>query len=342
MKKQSFFYKISFFFIFLISTATITYSWNWLLAENWDIISATKWNELVSSLNNKLESTQIIAWSNITITPNGNNLEINSTGGSWNYPYISLDSTVFLSPNTNYNITITGENFSPNSQVNIPNFDGTIHSTSANSPAELIVNITTGNNSQTYDLVVNNWWLLSSVWTGNWANLISVITPVLWTWVSGVYNEWFESNNIWNWTDSAWNDANFLVQTAGTPSSGTGPNSASTWNYYIFPETSNPNNPNKVFAIETSNFRQAQSISFDYHMHWGNIWTLIVETLYNWAWTDVYNLTWQQHTNQTDAWLNSGNIDISNKLVEKIRIRYTSGSGYQWDAWIDNVIITSI
>jgi|TARA_Y100001960_G_C14405779_1_gene695733 hypothetical protein len=78
MKKSFFLYKISFFLIFILSTATITYSWNGLIAENGDLISITKWNELVTTLNNKIEKQQLIAGSNITISQNGENLEISS------------------------------------------------------------------------------------------------------------------------------------------------------------------------------------------------------------------------------------------------------------------------
>ena len=342
MKKSFFLYKISFFLIFILSTATITYSWNGLIAENGDLISITKWNELVTTLNNKIEKQQLIAGSNITISQNGENLEISSINSWWSYPYISTTNPFYLAQNTNYDLVLEGENFNPNSQVNIPSFDGTINTVSVSSPQSLSVNLTTGNSMQSYDLVISNWWLLNSSWSWNGENLITIITPVLWTGPAGIYNETLESNSLGNWSDSVWNDANFTIQTGGTPSSGTGPTGAAWGSYYIFAETSNPNNPNKIFAIETTHFRQAQSLSFDYHMHGGNMGTLTVEILNGSTWTTAYTLQWQQQITQTDPWINTGNINISDKLVEKIRIRYSSGWGYQGDVSIDNISITSI
>lgn len=34
----------------------------------------------------------------------------------------------------------------------------------------------------------------------------------------------------------------------------------------MYTEASNPNFPSMTFAVETSHFRNAQSIAFDYHM----------------------------------------------------------------------------
>jgi hypothetical protein len=77
-------------------------------------------------------------------------------------------------------------------------------------------------------------------------------------------------------------------------------------------------------------------------MHGGNMGTLTVETLNGSTWTTAYTLQWQQQITQTDPWINTGNINISDKLVEKIKIRYSSGWGYQGDVSIDNISITSI
>jgi hypothetical protein len=72
------------------------------------------------------------------------------------------------------------------------------------------------------------------------------------------------------------------------------------------------------------------------------MWTLVIQTYYGWAWTDVYTITGQQQANQGDAWLNTWNIDISSYNVEKIKFFYTSWADYTWDVSLDNVIVTSI
>ena len=329
-----------------LSSIWVLFAWNGLVAENGDILNLTKWNEMVAELNAKISFTDIKAGNNINLSYSGAEITINWVWWGWSgwwVPYITTDTLFSLWTNQSQNISLDWLNFTPTSTLIIPDFDGTINSVTAVSPVRIDANITSGNSTRMYDIVVSNDWILSSIWPGNWANLLN-IGSIIWTWPAWTYTESFESNNLWNWLAVSWLTANVSFQaiSGGTASSNTGPTSASQWLYYIFTEASSPNYPTRTFAIETQNFRSAQSISFDYHMFGADMGTLVVQTFYNNTWTDVYTLAWQQQTTQNAAWINTWNIDLTPYNVEKIRLFYTSGNNYTGDLWVDNIVITSI
>lgn len=177
---------------------------------------------------------------------------------------------------------------------------------------------------------------------------ISTVTfntfQVLWTGSSWTYTEWFETNTLWNWTLVSWLTAvpNFQADSWGTGSSNTWPSAASIGTYYVYAETSDPNNSYATFWMETSNFRKAQSISFDYHMYWDSIGTMAMQTLFEGTRTDRWTLSWTQQSDELDAYISSWTIDLSEYFVEKIRFFYTWGSSFTWDAALDNISIISI
>lgn len=331
-------------FIFFISINN-TNAWFWLIAENWDLLSISKWNELITKLETKLEQANITWTWNIEVNNSWTWVIISLTWSiqSDTIPYITTTTKQIIKPSTTKTITIDWDNFTPNSTLQIPWFDWTINSINVLSPYKLEANITSWTTETDYDIVISNNWVLNTTWSWNW-NLLLHVWTINWTWPSWTYTEDFESNSLWNWTEVSWLTANvsFQVDSWGTPSSNTWPNSWAWWStYYAYTEASNPNYPNKTFAIETDYFHTAQSISFDYHMYWAAMWTLVVQTYYGWTWTDVYTISWQQQANQGDAYLNSWNIDLTPYDVEKIRFFYTSGNDYTWDLAVDNIVITS-
>lgn len=347
MKKIYKFLKIIFLSsIGLFLSLWIVLSWNWLIPQNWDMLSINKWIEMVWILNSKLWTWSIVAWTNINLSYSWTNVTINSSnGGWWIAPYISNSWSIKIKPSTNRVINLEWIYFTASSNVTIPGFDGTINSVIVTSPYEINIDLTTWITEADFDIVVDNSGIQNTIWSWNGVWILSV-WPIIWNWPAWTYTEDFESNNLWNWTEVTWltNEANVSWQTitGWTTSNWTWPTGAAWWSYYIYTEASNPNFPDMTFAIETDNFRDVQNISFDYHMYWADMWILVVQTYYGWTWSDRYTLTWQQQTTQGDPWINTGNIDLDSFNVEKIRIFYTSWSDYTWDASIDNIVINSI
>jgi hypothetical protein len=319
-------------------------AWNWLIAENWDLLNLTKWNELIVELQSKIGLSDLKSGTNINLTYSGSEVTVNSLwwwGSST--PFITTSTLINMSPSQTQNITLDWINFTPSSTLLIPGFDGTVNTTTPISPTQIQANVTSWTNEVTYDLVVSNGWVLNTLWAWN-GNWLYNVWPIIWAGPAGTYTETFETNTLGNWTAVTGLTANvsFAPITWGTPSGSTWPNNASAGSYYIYTEASNPNFPNRTFAVETDNFRNAQNISFDYHMFGVDMWTLIVQTYYWGAWTDTYTIAGQQQTVQADAWLNTWNIDLTSYNVEKIRFFYTSWANYTWDLSIDNIIINSI
>lgn len=330
---------LSTIWVFILSFSAVV-AWNGIIAENGDLLNINKWNEMVNIINQKLSIWDIIAGEWVNFTNSGSQIIVNATAGAL-VPYVNNQNQIVLSPNTTQDISIAWINITPGSQLEIPGFDGTINSSFWLSPNEIIANISAWNSTNQYDIVINNNGAKSDQWPWNWVNLLRIISPVLWNGPAWTYIEWFEANSLWSWQNVAGLDANLTVQQGWTPSTWTWPNQASNGSYYVFAETSNPNYPTKTFWISTNNFRQAQSISFDYHMFGATIWNLEVQILHNWVWSNVYIIKWQQQAAQTDAWLNTGVIDLSGELVEEIRLLYTSGTNYTGDMAIDNISIIS-
>ncbi len=330
---------LSTIWVFIFSFSAVV-AWNGIIAENGDLLNINKWNEMVNIINQKLSIWDVVAGEWVNFTNSGSQIIINASAGSL-FPYVNDQNQIIMAPNTSRDISISAANITPASQIEIPWFDGTINSSFWLNPNEIIANISAGSSANQYDIIINNNGSKSDAWPSNWQNLLQVVAPVFWNGPSGIYTETFESNSLWNWQNVTGLDANFTVQQGGTPSNGTWPNQAANGTYYIFAETSSPNFPTKTFWISTDNFRQAQSISFDYHMFGPTMWNLELQTLYQGTWKTIFTIQWQQQANQTDPWLNSGNIDLSGELVEEIRLFYTSGTNFTGDVAIDNISITS-
>jgi len=243
-------------------------------------------------------------------------------------------------PNTTATLSITGINFNPSSVVTIPGFTGTINSITIVSPTEIQIQVTSNAIIGDYDIVVSNGSAVNTLWAGNGVDFFSV-SQTSGNGPAGTYTEGFESG-LGNWIQSTAPDdsRDWTRQQNGTGSNGTGPNGAATGNFYMYTEVSSPAAAGDTFALETENFAQAQSISFDYHMFGAGMGTLEVQYFDGTVWQTLQTLTGQQQNNQGDAYLNS-NIDLTGLSVAKLRFFLTYGSTFAGDAAIDNVVIIS-
>ncbi len=155
------------------------------------------------------------------------------------------------------------------------------------------------------------------------------------------YSEGFESG-LGGWVQSSADDINWTRDANGTPSSSTGPSSASEGSYYLYVESSSPNYPSKVAIVESPCFdlsgESSATFDFDYHMYGSNMGTLALEASTDGTWNQIWSLS----GNQGNSWA-SASVDLSSYLGETVKLRFkgTTGSSYRGDMTIDKLSLTT-
>ena len=105
----------------------IIYSWNWLIASNWDSLTYIKWNELYNIANTNSGKLVNISssWSNVWIgTSNpGSKLEvsgtIHSTTGGIKFPDNTVQTTAWLTSGSFETQILTSSTTSKNSPITL-------------------------------------------------------------------------------------------------------------------------------------------------------------------------------------------------------------------------------
>ncbi|WP_456460388.1 M4 family metallopeptidase [Reichenbachiella sp.] len=156
------------------------------------------------------------------------------------------------------------------------------------------------------------------------------------------YSEGFESG-FGAWTNQSGDDLDWTRRTGSTPSSSTGPSSASEGSYYMYVEASSPNYPSKETRIESPCYdlsgESAANFSFKYHMYGTNMGTLTLE-----ATTDGNNWSsvWSQSGNKGNSWLTADvNMDTYTGEVVKLRFVGVTGSSYRGDMAVDDIAFSA-
>ncbi|RKE98898.1 immunoglobulin-like domain-containing protein [Ichthyenterobacterium magnum] len=159
------------------------------------------------------------------------------------------------------------------------------------------------------------------------------------------YSEGFE-NTLGAWTQSSSDDIDWTVDANGTPSSNTGPASASQDTYYVYVEASvnGEGYPDKRAILNSPCFDlsglSTPTFSFDYHMYgasdMGTI-TLEASTDDGGSWTSI----WNESGNKGNSWL-TANVDLSAYAGGTVQLRFNRfvGSTWQADIAIDNVSLS--
>ena len=205
------------------------------------------------------------------------------------------------------------------------------------SQTQLRFTITTGTSSSGWssDIAIDNISLQGA--SGGGASCLSTISNF-------PYVESFESN-LGSWSQSTSDNLDFTRTSGSTPSSGTGPSTASSGSVYVYVEASGNGTgyPNKVARIATPCFDlrslSTPQISFDYHMYGSDINNLRAEVSTNAGstWTQIF----ARSGNQGNNWF-SQSIDVSAYRTASTQFRFTvttgtSGSGWSSDIALDNV-----
>ena len=159
------------------------------------------------------------------------------------------------------------------------------------------------------------------------------------------YSESFE-NTLGAWYQSTNDDMDWTIDASGTPSSNTGPSSASLGTYYIYVEASSPNYPSKRAIINSpcfdlSSLSQA-TFSFDYHMYGAaDMGTINLEaSADNGAtWSSI----WSQSGNQGNSWI-PVQINLAAYVGGSVQLRFNRfvGSTWQADIALDNFSVMGV
>ncbi|MBO3115163.1 DUF5011 domain-containing protein [Winogradskyella sp. DF17] len=149
------------------------------------------------------------------------------------------------------------------------------------------------------------------------------------------YSEGFEGS-IGAWSQSSADDLNWSVNSGGTPSSGTGPSSATEGSFYIYVEASGNNTgyPNKRAIITSPCFDlrglTEATFNFSYHQFGStNMGTIDLEVSDDEgaSWVSI----WNSGGNLGDAW-QTASISLNAYVGGGIQLRFNRVTGGTWQA----------
>lgn len=160
------------------------------------------------------------------------------------------------------------------------------------------------------------------------------------------YSEGFESGD--GWTQASGDDGDWYRDANGTPSSNTGPGSATEGSWYLFLEASTNGSAgqignNATAILESPCFdlsgETAATFSFANHMYGNNVGTLVVE-----ASTDgtTWSSIWSNSGNQGNQW-NAVDVSLNTYVGGTVKLRFvgTTGNGWSSDIAIDDLSVTT-
>jgi hypothetical protein len=158
------------------------------------------------------------------------------------------------------------------------------------------------------------------------------------------YAESFE-NTLGAWTQSTSDDFDWTVDANGTPSSSTGPSSASAGTYYVYMESSSPNYSTKRAILNSPCFdlsgETQATFAFDYHMYGSSAMGSLALELSNddgATWSSV----WSRSGNQGNTWL-AASVDLSAYVGSTVQLRFNGITGTTWqgDMAVDDINLST-
>lgn len=160
------------------------------------------------------------------------------------------------------------------------------------------------------------------------------------------YGESFESSD--GWTQLGGDDGDWVRYTGSTPSSGTGPTSATDGTFYMYLEASTNNTPGQIGNNATASLgspcydlggASTAEFSFQYHMNGTNVGSLVLEaTSDDQTWTSLWSLSGSQGSAWNGATVN---LDAYTGGLVKLRLVGTTGNGWSSDMAIDDLSLTT-
>ncbi len=157
------------------------------------------------------------------------------------------------------------------------------------------------------------------------------------------YSESFESGD--GWAQATGDDGNWVSDTSGTPSSGTGPSTGADGASYMFLEASTNGSTGQIGANATAilespcfdlSVATSAIFTFQNHMFGTSVGSLELEASTNagTSWAPLWSLS----GNQGNQW-NAASIDLSAYLGQTVSLRFvgTTGSSWSSDIAIDDL-----
>lgn len=160
------------------------------------------------------------------------------------------------------------------------------------------------------------------------------------------YSEGFESND--GWTQVAGDDGNWVRDSGGTPSTGTGPSNGAEGSFYMFLEASTNGSTgqiggNATAILESDCFdltaASNATFSFQNHMNGNNIGSLTLQvSLDDQTWSNIWSLS----GSQGNQW-NAVDVDLNSYVGSTIKLRMvgTTGNGWSSDIAVDDFALTT-
>lgn len=165
------------------------------------------------------------------------------------------------------------------------------------------------------------------------------------------YAESFETDlGLWEQNDNDLShigntDFDWTRDADGTPTTNTGPSSATDGDFYLYTEATGANvgNPTKRAVLNSPCFdltsiTETPTLTFDYHMFGTNVGNMAVRVNDGTGWTTI----WLLHGNQGDQWT-TATISLEEYSGQTIQLRMdsTTGVGQRGDVAIDNIMLSS-
>jgi len=158
------------------------------------------------------------------------------------------------------------------------------------------------------------------------------------------YQEGFE-NGLGLWTQNTDDDMEWTRKTGSTPSSFTGPSTASEGSFYMYTEASGHSNEVAILTSPRFDLTQIQNptMYFKYHMYGSNMGTLVIEisTDNGASWNYMAGVNPGQGI---DSWITlslASNLNTYTSNIVQLRLRGTTGNSFRSDIAVDDINIYS-
>lgn len=157
------------------------------------------------------------------------------------------------------------------------------------------------------------------------------------------YSEGWESD-FGVWTQDNTDDFDWTRRSGSTPSSNTGPSSATEGSTYAYCESSSPNYSNKTAILNSPciDLTTATQASFDFAYHMYGAAAMGSLTLEARVLNGTWSSAWSKSGNQGNSW-QTASVDLSAYAGESIELRFVGLTGTTWqgDMAIDDLSIST-